>query len=540
MFRFPHLLGVAAVLLAATFLTGCDAYDMRSVEDAIDATNVRPSGTTSAPASQLASGPSTSPFVLPESGPIELTVERAIVLALNNNRDLAVEKYTPQIRRTGELLELSVFDPTLAWQGQYRRARNDLGNIGGPLTVTDSASLSAAIEQFLPTGTTIALEADTEWSRPRDADGAWASRVGGSVTQSLLRGYGLDVNLARLRQARIDTQISLYELRGLAQLIVAQTEQAYWDYALALRQIDIVEQSLDLAQQQLNEIDERIRVGRLAQTERAATEAEVATRRQNLIEADAAAERARLTLLRLISPPNGDPLARQVVLLQEPSPVEIKLDDIACHLEIARRMRPELNQAKLLINRNELEIVRTRNGLLPRLDAFINFGSTGYARSFGRSVGDIDGDSYDVTAGISGDYQLTNRTARATYTRSLLTRDQAVAALENLWQSVDLDVRLAFVEVTRAREQIVAAAATRRLQEVKVRAEIEKFRVNKSTSLQVSQVQRDLLVSQLSEQQAIAAYLIAFVELYRVEGSLLERRGIVAPGQETVELTGRR
>jgi len=50
----------------------------------------------------------------------------------------------------------------------------------------------------------------------------------------------------------------------------------------------------------------------------------------------------------------------------------------------------------------------------------------------------------------------------------------------------------------------------------------------------VAQAQRDLLESQISETQAIANQLKALVELYRLEGSLLERRGIMAPGREPV------
>ena len=94
-----------------------------------------------------------------------------------------------------------------------------------------------------------------------------ASRIAFNATQSLLRGFGPAVNLASVNQAKIDTQISQYELRGFAQTLVAQVEQTYWDYALAERRIEIFNQSLDLAQKQLEETRERIRVGDLAATE---------------------------------------------------------------------------------------------------------------------------------------------------------------------------------------------------------------------------------------------------------------------------------
>jgi outer membrane protein TolC len=101
---------------------------------------------------------------------------------------------------------------------------------------------------------------------------------------------------------------------------------------------------------------------------------------------------------------------------------------------------------------------------------------------------------------------------------------------------VQVDVRSAYIEVTRAREQISATAATRNFQEEKLRAETEKFRVGKSTSLLVGQAQRDFVASQIAEIQAVANYLKALVALYRLEGSLLHRRGLSAPGGEPVAL----
>jgi hypothetical protein len=53
----------------------------------------------------------------------------------------------------------------------------------------------------------------------------------------------------------------------------------------------------------------------------------------------------------------------------------------------------------------------------------------------------------------------------------------------------------------------------------------------------VAQAQRDLLQSQIGEVSAVVANLKAIVELFRLEGSLLLRRGIEAPGRDPVELT---
>jgi len=170
------------------------------------------------------------------------------------------------------------------------------------------------------------------------------------------------------------------------------------------------------------------------------------------------------------------------------------------------------------------------------MDAFIGFGKTGYADTFNRATSNVDGDSYDVTFGLIFAYPPANQAARARYSRATISKQQLLRALENLIQLVQVDVRSAYIEVTRAREQITATAATRNLQEEKLRVETEKFRVGKSTSLLVAQAQRDLVASQIAEIQAFANYLKALVALYRLEGSLLSRRGVWAPGAEPVTL----
>ena len=206
-------------------------------------------------------------------------------------------------------------------------------------------------------------------------------------------------------------------------------------------------------------------------------------------------------------------------------------------MALALQMRPDLNQAKLQWQRDELEIVKTKNGLLPRLDLFLTLGKTGYADSFGHSVDNIfHNNDYDILGGVTFGMSPLNRGEKARHLRAVVTRNQARDAINNLAQLVEVDVRTAYLEIIRTQEQVAATGATRKLQEEKFNVEAEKFRVGKSTSLLVAQTQRDLLVSQIAEIEAVASYIKSFVELYRLEGSLLERRGIVSPGREAVKL----
>jgi outer membrane protein TolC len=487
-----------------------------------------------APEANAVSAPLTpaSSKMSPDNGPLNITITQAVLLVLENNKSLVVHRFNPQIERTLEQQELAVFDPVLISEVADKQRKTTTGPIGFS---SRTNSVGVGIGQSLPTGTVIGLTGSTDINEPAD-DAGYASRIAFGVTQSLLRGFGTQVNLASVNQARLDIKISQYELRGFVQSLVAQIEETYWDYALAERQIDIYNRSLELAQKQLQETQERINVGKLAPSELAAAEAEVALRREDLINARSALAQIKLGLLHLINPPSVNLWDREIVLESLPASPSIELDSVEPHIALALKMRPDLNQAKLLWQRDELEVLKTKNGLLPKLDLFITLGKTGYADSFGSSIKDVHGDNYDALVGLTFEYPPLNRAAEARHLRAVLTRHQAQEAINNLSQLIEVDVRSTYLEIVRTQEQIAATAATRKLQEEKQRWETEKFRVGKSTSLLVAQAQRDLVASQISEVRAVVNYMKAFVEMYRLEGSLLERRGIASPGREPVRL----
>ena len=533
--RLPGFFVVCGLLLAAA---SCTLVEKR-IDRTADGPNV-PADTTvhmdlesSEQAQKIAAPP----------GPLKITITEAILLCLENNRSLVVQRLNPAIQQTAEEQERAVFDPAINADVSAGRVKGERLARSGSETedfTTDTAEGIISLEQYFPTGTTVALEAGSAMNDSSLYDSRfYDSRLGMTVTQALLRGFGTDVNLARLRQARLDTRMSEYELRGFTESLVAEVERTYWDYALARRQIEIVEESLKVARQQLNETRELIDVGRLAKSKLAAVQAEVAAQEQALIEARANKESIRLQLLRLLNPAGPGIWQRELDLIHQPTLPEIKLEDVELYVAVSMRMRPILNEARLEILHGDLELVKTKNGLLPLMDLFITLGKSGYADSFGESVSNIKKDNYDALAGIKFNYPVFNRDAEALHRRAQLTQEQAQKSLENLSQLVEVDVRTAYIEVNRTKQQIAASSATRMFNEEKLRTETEKLRVGKSTSFLVAQAQRDLLVSRIAEVQALANYLKALIDLYRQDGSLLERRRISAPGREPVKLSAK-
>ncbi len=473
-----------------------------------------------------------------QSGPLELSIEHAALLALRFNQDLLVQQLNPVIEGAFEQIERGLFDPEIfagLRLAEEVTSETDRGTGEQFGVEARDASAVAGLRQTLPTGTDLEFSVEQDRGISDRTPEQQEARVGLTLTQSLLRGFGPAVNLARVHQARLDTLASRYELQGFTQALLSETEIAYWNFVEAREEIAIFERSLEIARQQRHEVEQRIEVGLLPETEAAAARAEVARREQALIEARSVLEARRLRLVRLINPRTGNPLDRQVIatsdLRIDPEP----LADLNERLELAERERPDLNEARLRLQENRLETMVTRNGLMPRLDFFADLGQTGFADRFDDSFREIREDerTYDLTVGLNFTHRLGNRIARARDLAATASRIQAARAVANLRQAVHLDVYLAANEVERARQQITASAATRVLAEQTYEAEKERFDVGSSTSILVSQAQRDLLASRIDEVRAVINYRIALVRLYLAEGSLLDRRGVrIAVGND--------
>jgi outer membrane protein len=248
-----------------------------------------------------AAGPQKQTPPVDPKTPLSLTVRSAVLMGLESNPGLRVQRLQPRITRTQEESERSAFDPmfTSSLNGDWSWDKSNTSTAR-----SNAGSLSAGISQTLPSGTALDASLGGELAHAGgDTDSSGATGTWDiSVTQSLLRGRGPEANLARLEQARLDTKISEFELRGVAETLVSQTEQAYWDFVLAKRSMEVYEKSLELADKQVEEVKERIRVGMLAATELAAAEAESASRREQLITARGTLAKRRLAIIRLLNP----------------------------------------------------------------------------------------------------------------------------------------------------------------------------------------------------------------------------------------------
>jgi outer membrane protein TolC len=460
---------------------------------------------------------------------LEITLNDAILQCLENNPTITIQRLDPLIKSTYSREERAVFDPVIngGIQKGETKSQRRLGSRREPFDFYEERfDFNLEVSENLPTGTSVAITTGMNGSQSNLYTDQYTGNLGITITQALLQGFGFAANLANLRKARLDIDLSAYELKGLAENVTANIEKSYWQLFLAGKELDIRIQSVQLAEQQLSESLERVKVGKLPKVELAAVHAELAVRRSELIDAQSREVQNRLQLIYLLNPPHEDIWSIFPVLLDKPQLPVDTLGSMYIHEMLGMKYRADLEQARINLKKEELELTLTRNGLLPRLDFFISLGRSSYAQFFERAYPDLESPFYQVSAGINFLFPVPNRKAAAQLSRARYSREQKIMAVKNMEKLVQLDIRMAYIEVNRSKQQVEATHVSRELQEIKLAAELEKFRVGKSTNFLVLQAQRDLTASQLDEAHSLVAFLSSFVDLYLAEGTLLERRGI--------------
>ena len=457
-------------------------------------------------------------------------LHEAVLLALSNNPSLRVATLNPDVQRTYVAEQKAVFDPVLLAEPNWLKEVDQKDN--APLGVNThkaDVDVPVSLEKYFATGTRIALQGEGLVNIEGPTNSFDNVRAGVFLNQALLKGNSREANLVNLRSAEVAVQMSCYELQGFVETLVAEVEAVYWQMVVSKEKIGIVSNSLVIAEKQLAEAKERTLVGKLPPLELYAFQAEVAYREEILINERANWSSLCWLLAQLLGLPNTEEFVLDIQLSDQ-LPVATNITEaVATHLQCALANNAALNQARLQYDRGQLEVVKTRNGLMPQLDLFVNAGKSGYADSFGDSFSKMDGPDYDVTVGLALDYPLLRRSEKAVYQRSVLNREQYLQAFNNLRNRTIAGTHIAYIEVGRSFQQIRASAVTRSYREAAANAEKEKMNAGKSTSLLVAIAERELLDSRLTETQAQATYQQALLELYRVEGSLLARRELLLP-----------
>ena len=345
--------------------------------------------------------------------------------------------------RFGVAAALSAFDAELLANANFEkndRINNNLFTSGTNILFQDWHDYDIALRKRSATGTEYILRQTWDYDS-NNANGnifpsAWNTAVEAELRHPLMQGSGLEFNriagpnatLGNLNGvviARINTDISLADLEVGLRNYLSNVENAYWDLYFAYRDLDAKKraraESLNLWQQlkakeglpgaEADKVEqareqyfrfeadvENALSGHLVRGTQADNDTTGGTFRAN--GGVYVAERRLRLLLGL--PLNSEHLIRPA---QDPSLAKVVFDWDTVVGECLTR-RPELRRQRLHIQRQELELIASRNFLKPRLDAVGTYRWRGFGDDLINSnggTGPTPGNAYSNL--LSGDYQ---------------------------------------------------------------------------------------------------------------------------------------
>jgi outer membrane protein TolC len=317
----------------------------------------------------------------------------------------------------------------------------------------------------------------------------------------------------------------------------------YWDLVSFSADVHARREEVSTAQQLLNDNKKLVQFGTAAPIEITRAESQLYASQQDLVTAQTNLLQQETILKNYLSR-NGVADAgleslHIIPLDQFRIPAQEETHTVDDLIKQALTARPEMEQARLNLQSNQMNLVGIRNSLKPTLQAFAELTNNGlsgtltplgaslvgnypFIGGYGTLLGEIFRRSYpNYSAGVSLNLTLRNRTAKADYVTSLLELRQNELNLRKNINQIRVDVQNAMVGLEQARARYEAAVKSRTLQEQTLAGDQKRYALGATVAFQVVQDQRDLATAQSSEVQSMANYTHARIALDQALGSTL-------------------
>ncbi len=466
----------------------------------------------------------------PAASPV-LTLEDAVLRALEKNFDLRIQTVARDNADEALIIARSAFDPSFELTHRRSYARGPSGStvvngnvVTGASSSVDADSTRIGVNQLLPTGGVVSASGalDRTESTPLRTlpNPAYDSDVAISVRQPLLRNAGTRLTRASIERAKLGVEIAQLDFKSSVLSVVRNVEVAYNNLAFAREQLIVRRFSLEVAQKLLEENRSRAATGVATDLDVLQAEVGLANATRNVLLAEQAVKDREDGLLAQIQPFGFSTAIGDVRLDDMPAP-RINGD---LSFKLARDNTPEYLAQQASISQLQIDSDVARRNRLPTLDVGGALGYNTRETSYGsamRNVWDGEGYSWAVDATLSFPWGLRGDRARYRQTLNTLSREQI--RLQAIEQDIMVQVRAAVRAVETNLESVRISEMATQLSQRQYELEKARYDAGLSTFRRVQEAQEDLDNSRVSEIQARVTLRNAVADLARLEGSSLQR-----------------
>lgn len=530
------------------------------------------------------------------SNVLTLSLNDAIRKALQNNNDIEVARddvrFAEQQLRALEGVYEPIFSITPQLIKNITPQQSSLGGSGntGKTTTTIFNWNPAVTKSFEKGGGTYTVTFANSRTNTSNSfsliNPYYSSNLSLNINQPLLRNRSIDSTRHSIRVQRKRLEQSDSDFRQRTIQIIAQVQAAYWNLVFALRNQQNQLDSLNVARQNMRNIEAEIKEGAKAPLDRAQVLTDIATRESNLFTSTQNVTLAENTLKQLmLRDPQAPEWSAQLTPTDTPS-FDLSPVSLSTALEDAHKNRPELRRLNLQRDINSVDLQFYRNQTLPQVDIQSTVAATGLAGTpvgvpagtqvplisgnpttsssafllsqiqdvqrragypvatvptvassgiapdlvggYGKDLTNLLGFSTrNITVGVAISFPFHNKTAEANLAGARIQREQLEASYRSQDQAIEMDVRNAAQSVDTAQKRVVASRAARESAEQQLSGEHKLYEVGRSTTFLLLQRQQELTNARTAELQAETDYNKALADLQRATGSTLRVNNVV-------------
>jgi len=373
---------------------------------------IAPYNPVSIPSPSLTNSPRIEQLI--HDGKLELSLQDAIELALENNLDIVVARYnvwfadTDLLRTAGggvgrgtagasfpfsqANIPFLSFDPQLV--GNYSvdsrvvPVNNPFISGTGIRSISSlpihTSTFNTQYSQGFSPGTTMFVTWDNTRSSSESPALLFNPSVQSSINigfqQQLLNGFGPSINKRQIYIAKNNRKIADLAFAQQTITTITNTITSYWELVYARENVNVQQQAVTVSEKLYNDNKKQLEIGTMAPLDVTRAESELATNRQNLIVAQTAQLQQQQALKNFIAKDPLNPTIARVELVPTDhpnTPVGVEPASLEEAVAEAFQKRPDLQEQLYNLQNANIEVKAMRSALLPIATLQAQYGSTG-------------------------------------------------------------------------------------------------------------------------------------------------------------------
>ena len=472
--------------------------------------------------------------------PLSLTLQETIETVLKNNISISVQSYNSKINEQFIFEKEADFDPTVDFEFTVgEETRQSASTLADSKTRDLDYDWDFSVSQKFVTGGDYELTMDNNKNQSSSSrtslNPIYSSDLALTVTQPLLKDFGIDLNKREIYIAKNDQKISDHQFTEKVIATIAETENIYWDLVFSIEDLKVKETSLQRARDLEKQVKAQVDVGTLAELEILQAKSNVASREERLLNAQNLIDDNGDNLKSILNFSfDSEEGLKEIIPADSPVFEPGAENSLEEALKTALIHRPDLLAKKMELENRNIEAKYNENQTLPTLDLVGSLGLNGLSGDSSTKNGSYDSALSEAFStdfrlwqfGINLSYPLGNRAAKSKLAIKRLEVAQLLLNIKDLEKTIVVEVREAHRQIKTDIKRVQATRVARKLAEEKLNAEEKKFKVGLSTSFNVLAFQEDLAEEQSNEIKAVIDYNKSLTRLNQVMARTLEAHDI--------------